>query len=774
MLNITGFKKADRRPYRQRIATTFLITFICLLMLVILTGLALYGIVMNTLLSKERDKNQSMLNQAVLTMDSSMASIDSYMTHIMLSSELEQICALTDPYSNPATVIESIRFKDYLKSLNSTDALLGDFIIYLSKSNMLFTGDRQNFFDPGVYFRNFMSVDGLTDEETLELFTERYRNATMLSARLNIARYDSANSHETVRCVIYVKPIILSGSYMGNMIAIMPSDNFAHVLIDNAFSHAGERVWIEDSAGNIIMSLPDEYITAPSSDGMVACSTKSEVFELTYRLLTPVSGAYDRIMPTLTSVVIIVAVIFIAGVLISVWLAAHFGKPLDNISSNLHALLLHEQGAATRGIKELRFLDRTVSVLLKEQRTTAAYLSAQTGIVKRLFYEKLLNGYFLDDEQVLSMLSQIGEIAYQSPIALMVLRIYSSDEEISLAGSGFVKGALDGIAGGVLPGQFTSLDISLDTCVLLTGVAECGQDVRGAAEQIAQQLSEALVKSPALSCALAVSPPINRYVDIGFCYSRCLEALRQPAYGERCACVDVSAAAFPNARAISMDDESRLANFLMSGSQKNALDMLSGIFAERFGSKRQMGSADRLFVSQFYFMLVRLQSRMNDPAFLPLFDAIGELPERIAKLHAPGEVYDLLSSLISEWCELVQHSRVPKTQKLMQDIKAYIDENYFDEALSLQWLAERFALSDAYLSRAFKEHMGMNIMSYVEQVRINHALPMLKDGGTFDAIARAVGFENTYRFRNAFKRVTGVLPSQYRSQLADDQPPAAE
>ena len=112
MLNTSRFKKIDKRPYRQRIATMFLTTFICLLMLVILTGLLLYSIVMGTLLDKEFEKNQSMLRQAVLTMDNSMSNIDSYMTHIMLSAELESICSLSDPYTDPATVIEAMRFKE--------------------------------------------------------------------------------------------------------------------------------------------------------------------------------------------------------------------------------------------------------------------------------------------------------------------------------------------------------------------------------------------------------------------------------------------------------------------------------------------------------------------------------------------------------------------------------------------------------------------------------------------------------------------------------------
>lgn len=765
MLNTSRFKKIGKRPYRQRIATMFLTTFICLLMLVILTGLLLYSIVMGTLLDKEFEKNQSMLRQAVLTMDNSMSNIDSYMTHIMLSAELESICSLSDPYTDPATVIESMRFKEYLATLNSIDSLVSDFIIYLKESNMLFTGNRQNFYDPSIFFRSFMSVTGKTTDETMQLFTGRYRNVSMIPVTLDIDRFESNTTKESVRCILYIRPIILGGSYMGNMIAVMPSDNFAHVLIDNAFNHASERVWIEDRSGNILMSLPDAYTETPSQDGMVACSADSSRFALTYKLLTPVDNAYDRIMPTLVSVVIIVAAIFIGGVLVSIWLAAHFGKPLDNISANLHALLLPGHKDASVGIKELRFLDNTVQALLEEQRTTAAYLSTQTSIVKRLFYEKLLDGYFLNNDQILDMLNQIGEMVYSAPIVLFVCRIYSGDKEISLSGSGFVKGALDEIAAEFLPGRFTSLDISLDTCVLLTSDSECAGRSQEVAAQIALKLSEALNKNPALACSLAVSPPIRQYLDIGSNYSRCLDAMQPPAYGQACSCFAVSDTPLRNVCAISMDDESRLANFLMSGSQKNAQDMLGSIFAERFGETRKINSADRLFITQFYFLLMRLQSRVSDDVFKPLIDKVSELPHRIASLHTPEDAYDLLDTLFCEWCELIQRNQIPKTQKLMSDIKAYIDSHYADPALSLQELAQHFALSDAYLSRAFKECMDVNIMSYVEQVRINCALPLIKEGHTFDAIAHEVGFDNTYRFRNAFKRVTGVLPSQYRSHM---------
>lgn len=98
----------------------------------------------------------------------------------------------------------------------------------------------------------------------------------------------------------------------------------------------------------------------------------------------------------------------------------------------------------------------------------------------------------------------------------------------------------------------------------------------------------------------------------------------------------------------------------------------------------------------------------------------------------------------------------------MNEVRAYIDENYANTELSLRMLAEVFCISEAYLSRSFKAYQQVNVMTYVEQVRIRHALALLKTDASMEEIAHACGFDNVYRFRNAFKRVTNGLPSAFR------------
>lgn len=93
----------------------------------------------------------------------------------------------------------------------------------------------------------------------------------------------------------------------------------------------------------------------------------------------------------------------------------------------------------------------------------------------------------------------------------------------------------------------------------------------------------------------------------------------------------------------------------------------------------------------------------------------------------------------------------------------FIDNNLYDSDLSLAMIAENLHVSEAYLSRIYKEHTGMNLAYHVEQQRIREACRLLNETTqTVSEISVKVGYNSDQVFRRAFKRVTGQSPNQYR------------
>ena len=71
-------------------------------------------------------------------------------------------------------------------------------------------------------------------------------------------------------------------------------------------------------------------------------------------------------------------------------------------------------------------------------------------------------------------------------------------------------------------------------------------------------------------------------------------------------------------------------------------------------------------------------------------------------------------------------------------------------------------MTESYLSTLIKQLVGQNFSSYLEKLRIRRANELLKNHKLSIAeIGQAVGYDNSTSFGRAYKRVTGVSPSQY-------------
>jgi len=95
-------------------------------------------------------------------------------------------------------------------------------------------------------------------------------------------------------------------------------------------------------------------------------------------------------------------------------------------------------------------------------------------------------------------------------------------------------------------------------------------------------------------------------------------------------------------------------------------------------------------------------------------------------------------------------------------IKAYINANY-QYLITLQTLADKMFLTPQYLSRFMKQHFGQSFLKYLNQTRLDHAIPeLLNTRHSMTTIAFNNGFPNSAAFNKSFKTQYGINPSQYR------------
>ena len=99
----------------------------------------------------------------------------------------------------------------------------------------------------------------------------------------------------------------------------------------------------------------------------------------------------------------------------------------------------------------------------------------------------------------------------------------------------------------------------------------------------------------------------------------------------------------------------------------------------------------------------------------------------------------------------------------------YMERNYH-QVITLEDLAKKSYLSTGYLSRYFKQKMGMGFSRFLMNIRLKHSVKdLLYTNDTISQISMKNGFANTKSFTSLFKEMYGVTPHVYRESHSKEQ-----
>lgn len=104
-----------------------------------------------------------------------------------------------------------------------------------------------------------------------------------------------------------------------------------------------------------------------------------------------------------------------------------------------------------------------------------------------------------------------------------------------------------------------------------------------------------------------------------------------------------------------------------------------------------------------------------------------------------------------------------KMSEDMYKVVEYIDENYRGN-ISLTTTAKLLHISKSSFSRCFLKYMDMSFVQYVMHKRVDYAIYLLQSSEkTVLEIALDCGYNNTASFYKAFKKITNMVPKDYRN-----------
>ena len=177
------------------------------------------------------------------------------------------------------------------------------------------------------------------------------------------------------------------------------------------------------------------------------------------------------------------------------------------------------------------------------------------------------------------------------------------------------------------------------------------------------------------------------------------------------------------------------------------------------------------------------------------YSKIHLLPEKVISedngIYSSGGAYSFLNMIIyliekhygreiAIWCSKmaeIDFDRINQNQFVIfngqkehkdgtiKEVQIYIEEN-FEEKLSVEGLAKKFAISKRNFIRRFKKATQNTPFEYIQRVKVEVAKKSFESSVlNINQVMYNVGYNDEKAFRKTFKKYTGLSPLEYRRKF---------
>lgn len=161
----------------------------------------------------------------------------------------------------------------------------------------------------------------------------------------------------------------------------------------------------------------------------------------------------------------------------------------------------------------------------------------------------------------------------------------------------------------------------------------------------------------------------------------------------------------------------------------------------------------------------------NDSEFSVVKDIQALILRSQTDHYMNAAVQSLYSFALSFFCLPQTVTESPKVlPKWLQQFVQKLESIDFSNPIHMTDIYAMSGYSQSALSQQFKKYMGQTLVSYINDLKLNHACNQLKNTSfSMVDIAKSAGFESYPHFSRLFKSKFGLSPLQYRASNTFDK-----
>lgn len=741
-----------------------------LIFLIPLTGVTVfvYENAVNSLRSEIEQSNVNQLNQVKMTIDDRMRELQEIASKIAYDEHLT-------PYMvrHPYYGWEAIR---QLSTYKANSSILEDLFLYFHD-------------DPTIY-----SSRGLTNVDVIFNQTYQFKN----ESKVDLLRDLNEATHPVMRPAEQVNVNYRKESMLTLLVPIMPNDPFPYGTVvylmeeskltgvmDSILNEFSGSSYIFDQDGKMLTSnnhgasMPQDELSVLSSlqpgiHNLTLNNEKQSVVAVlsqengwTYVTAMPSHQFFSRVVHIQTLILLVFSIVVLTGIAAAMLLAKRQYHPIKDL---MEFAKLRSNSTALDSAKisnEWDWIKQTIH-------DYNARIDIQEPYVRNQCLLLLLKHGKPDDPEIEQLILGAGlELpqgqGYYFSVILAWNASYADEnarQERQQMQEMLHELALPGLHAQVYGIEFSpSEQFALMVSVVPSEAVTQQQQV----EQIVETVKRMVIENSQLMPSIGVGTPYENLAELNQSFIEAATALEfrlaggngHVTYFEHLA--ELSS---PGAETFWISKKSllKLEQSLKQGNESVARQMLSSIIHDIKNESLSVPLL-RCICYDLLNAMLRVASEMGMHSVIQHIAAL-------ASFDTLDETEQKLNGLAEQICAQVERNTETEQHSLMDDIVAYVDQQYADYTLSLEHIALKYSISTSYLSRSFKEKTGLNFSQYISRCRMEEVIRLLlsTDAPLKDIIER-VGYLDTPNFIRKFKKETGFTPGQYRKLNAPEATP---
>ncbi len=285
---------------------------------------------------------------------------------------------------------------------------------------------------------------------------------------------------------------------------------------------------------------------------------------------------------------------------------------------------------------------------------------------------------------------------------------------------------------------------------------------------VLNKISSCLHKFLEVTVSYGVGKLCNNFTDIPNSYDYGVKCLKNRFFTGKGSVVSQLATGSEKAikedlTGLSLSDEKQILNYLKSGDTLSLTKVLEELFSHIRASSYTVNGCRMIFYDLLNIIIKVCKEK--DVEFSVMFERNQTPQEMVAKIQSIDGLRDWILPFFLRLSSMNAAEAVPDASPYVKKALLYIKKNYA-RPISLSDAADEANIASTYLSKLFKDEMGIGFSEYLSNTRIDKAKTLLaQKKHDLKEIMELCGFYNYDYFIKAFKKKVGVTPGKFLNSV---------